>query len=234
MTSDTLSYNEDEVTAILSQVTEPSDFLQTPASEFKTRDLERETRRLLNYELHSITLAEYLKTKRIPRGLRIRTRPTFFKDNPEFCIKFEQILNKCSFDIITLTLSFLHTAIMDTKELIQATENQLKEIVSPDEYTQLQQRISTILTDRRKTIEATKRQKFLRDTEDYRLNRVYRWPDSSYRQATDKRSSSMDSYRSASSDDSHAQRRPTRGPRRGNRTGPPPMPSNVTTRSQAH
>ncbi|XP_044148696.1 uncharacterized protein LOC122937743 [Bufo gargarizans] len=240
MTSDTLSYQDDEISSILSKVTLTSDFLQTPSSEFKARDLERESRKLLSFELHSVTMAEYLKVKRIPRGLRIRTRPTFFKDNRDYCSKFEQILNKCSFDIMTLTLSFLQQAILDTKELIKSTEEQLQAILSQEDYDKLLEKLRSHLATQRKEIEDTKRNKFRRDTEDYRLSRVYRWPDTPSSNSR-WRSSSTDSSNSGSNrDPSYRSRqmdaRPPRTQRRPNRGTYPQgqQPTTITTRSQAH
>ncbi|CAJ0967912.1 unnamed protein product [Ranitomeya imitator] len=79
---------ETEVANIVSQVTACSDFLQVSGSEFKSRDLERESRHLVSLELHSITIAEYIKTQRIPRGLHVSLLSTLFQDNSEFCSKF--------------------------------------------------------------------------------------------------------------------------------------------------
>ncbi|XP_044156754.1 uncharacterized protein LOC122943231 [Bufo gargarizans] len=216
MASGTLSYQQEEISEILSQVQLSGNFLQTPPSEFKARDLERESRRLLNYELHSVTIAEYLKVQRIPRGLRIRTRPTFFKENQEFCEKFEQILNKCSFDLMTLTLSYLHNAISTTKTEIHTIEEQLQDIITPEDYNQLKEKITTSLAQQRKEVETTKRNKFFRDTEDYRHNRVYRWSDTTNNRFnyTNKRSSSRDSAQSGSSGDTNFQYRPDNRQRR--------------------
>ncbi|XP_040285854.1 uncharacterized protein LOC120999044 [Bufo bufo] len=242
MASETLSFEQDEITHMLSQVNISSDFLQTSPSELKSRDLERESRRLLNYELHCVTLAEYLKVQRIPRGLRIRTRPTFFKDDAEFCNKFERILNKCSFDLIALTLSYLQEAITKTKGEIKTIEEQLTAVLPADEFQQLHTKIESSLQNHKKEVESTKRNKFLRDTEDYRLNRVYKWPDptnstnSRYRY----RSQSRDSSHSGSEGDPHSQQdnytqHSFRGRRRnqGRTATTTRRPPNMTTRSQA-
>ncbi|XP_044139139.1 uncharacterized protein LOC122929581 [Bufo gargarizans] len=236
MADNTLSFADNEISTVLAQVTSSSDFLQTPAVELQERDLERETKKLQNFELHSVTLAEYLKTKMIPRGLRIRTRPTFFKDNPEYCTKFEQILNKCSIDIMTLTLMYIHSAMTELKIKIRAIESQLLDLLSKDEYNSLQEKVATILLERRKEIEFNKKKKFLRDTEDYKSNRIYHWPDSTgFSPRRSGRASSMDSQRSASSQDSRhsdEQRRP-KNTRRPPRTGTSQQQtSSITTRSQ--
>ncbi|CAJ0967908.1 unnamed protein product [Ranitomeya imitator] len=128
------SYSETEVANIVSQVTACSDFLQVSGSEFKSRDLERESRHLVSLELHSITIAKYIKTQRIPRGLRVSLRPTLFQDNPEFCSKFEQILNKCSVDLMTLTLDHLNKDIKSSQDKVSSIESQLKDSLPKEEF----------------------------------------------------------------------------------------------------
>lgn len=54
--------------------------------------------------MHGKTLAEFHKTKHIPRRLRCNLRPALYADDAEFCTRFIKILNKASFDIILLIL----------------------------------------------------------------------------------------------------------------------------------
>ncbi|CAJ0965286.1 unnamed protein product, partial [Ranitomeya imitator] len=96
MSFNTLSYGQAEAEEIISRVTIPGEFLHTPSEEIRSRDLERELRRKTALELHYV--------KRIPRGPRVSLRPTLFQDKPDFCQKFESILNKCCMDIIILTI----------------------------------------------------------------------------------------------------------------------------------
>ncbi|CAJ0955405.1 unnamed protein product [Ranitomeya imitator] len=166
------SYSETEVANIVSQVTACSDFLQVSGSEFKSRDLERETRHLVSLELHSITIAEYLKTQRIPRGLRVSLRPTLFHDNSEFCSKFEQILNKCSVDLMTLTLDHLNKEIKNCQEKVSSIEIQLKDSLPKEEFDSVKTRTKENVDNFKKETEKRKRQKFIRDTQDYLQKRV--------------------------------------------------------------
>ncbi|XP_044135048.1 uncharacterized protein LOC122927348 [Bufo gargarizans] len=239
MSSLTFSYNQEETDSILSQVTLPIEFLQTLASELRTRDYERESRRLLNYELHCVTLAEYVRAQRIPRGLRMSTRPTIFKEDKTFCDQFEQILNKCSFDLMTLTISYLQKSIISIKESITAAEQQLRATLAPEALTQLQDRLTSTLTNHRKESEAAKRIFFLRDSEDYRNNRVYRWQESYFSQ--NRRRSSSQASSGSSTDTNMESSRSTgflgRRSQGRNRYGGGDNQrgrTTVTTRSQMH
>ncbi|CAJ0930539.1 unnamed protein product [Ranitomeya imitator] len=181
MSAVSFSYSETEVANIVSQVTASSDFLQVSGSEFKSRDLERETRHLVSLELHSITIAEYIKTQRIPRGLRVSLRPTLFQDNSDFCSRFEQILNKCSVDLMTLTLDQLNKEIKNSQDKVSSIETQLKDSLSKEEFDSVKTRTKENVDNFRKETEKRKRQKFIRDTQDYLQKRVYRWQNPSFR-----------------------------------------------------
>lgn len=58
-------------------------------------DWKRERKRLILYELHALTLAEYHRLGRIPRGLRSNLHPILFTEKAIIREKFEKILNKC-------------------------------------------------------------------------------------------------------------------------------------------
>ncbi|CAJ0929306.1 unnamed protein product [Ranitomeya imitator] len=176
-----LSYNQDEATSIISQITTPGTFLHTPTEELRTRDFEKDLKRFTALDLHSITLAEYHRVQRIPRGLRVPLRPTLFQDNTEFCGKFEAILNKCSMDLIVLTIDFLQKEITDLKTKISSTEQQqLKSTSSPEDFKSLKDKVDKTISDLRDSLQSRKCNKFLRDTEDYKNNQVYRWQSSNY------------------------------------------------------
>ncbi|XP_069601905.1 uncharacterized protein [Ranitomeya imitator] len=228
MSSLTFSYNPEETSNIIALSKIPSDFLKIPPCETRGRDWERELRRCTNLELHGATLTEYLKAQRIPRGLRVSLRPTLFSNSPEFCTKFEHILNKCSFDLMVLTLEHLHKEISSTQEQIKNIESQLSSTISVDDFDALKKKIDTNISQHRRDIELKKRSKFQRDLEDYESNRVYQWRDKSstrkpFRQ--DGHHSSVD-YTTSDSDPERSTRHPYparflgRQRRQGKRRGP--------------
>lgn len=175
MDDTTSGYNEDQITRILAKMTAPTDFLQTPTSECKRRDWERERKRLLSYELHALTLTEYYRLGRIPRGLRVNLRPTLFSEKAVFRERFERILNKCSMDIMLLTIENLQQEMEELHPRIQVIEQQLKDSLNAGDFADLKEKVDTYLKNHRKEVELQKRNKFHRDAEDYRLKSVYRW-----------------------------------------------------------
>ncbi|XP_044128934.1 uncharacterized protein LOC122922401 [Bufo gargarizans] len=175
----TFAYTEDEARDIVSQVTASTDFLQIPSSELKSRNLMKESKHLIALELHAATLAEYHRTQRIPRGLRVKLRPTFFGNNLEYCTRFSNILNKCSLDLIVLTVEYLNTAIEECKAHITTAKEQLRDCLKSEDLATLYEKTDKQCRELQAKIEATKRSKFLRDVEDYSSQRVYRWQDKS-------------------------------------------------------
>lgn len=173
--AENFSYDNVTVENIISKVNFSRDFLQVSTHELRTRDYERLMRKMISTELHCTTLAEYFKCSRIPRGLRSNLRPTLFSDDQEFCDRFEGIINKCSFDIMILTIQYLQKSTEEITSKIKAVEDQLSTTLPDDEWTKLRDNIKKSMEDFRKNTEIRKRQKFVRDTEDYQLKRVYKW-----------------------------------------------------------
>ncbi|CAJ0968528.1 unnamed protein product [Ranitomeya imitator] len=79
MSSETVFYNAEEATEIVSKVTALGKFLHTSTQELKNGNLERESKRAINLELHTVTIAEYLRVQRISRGIRVPLQPTFLR-----------------------------------------------------------------------------------------------------------------------------------------------------------
>ncbi|XP_073446107.1 uncharacterized protein [Dendrobates tinctorius] len=169
------SFNEEERSSILSTVRETDNFLNIPTREVRSRDYEKELKKLSSFELHAYTLAQYTKAQRIPRGLRVSLRPTLFSDNEEYCQLFENILNKCSIDLMVLTIKFLQENIQKVKDQVAAIENQLTNTLSPTDLASLKARANKTLQDYTNELKTRKKNKFLRDQDDYLKNQVYRW-----------------------------------------------------------
>ncbi|XP_071988769.1 uncharacterized protein [Engystomops pustulosus] len=225
MSATTLTFSEDEAANILSQVTNPTDFLNIPQDVFKRRDWERDLKKLTSFELHSVTLAEYYKTGRIPRGLRVNLRPTLFAEEEEFRNDFEKVLNKCSLDLMVLTISRLQKGIEELRCKTKATEQQLQDCMKPEEFSTLKSSVDTLINKYRKDTEDTKRNKYLRDLEDYRLNRVYKWRDFSSWQYGASRSGRRHDPRSSSSSSDRSTNQGRRRPfRKGGNREPPGKP----------
>ncbi|CAJ0918260.1 unnamed protein product [Ranitomeya imitator] len=74
--------------------------------------------------------------------------------------------------------------ITDLKIRIAATEQQLNNTLSSEDFKTLKTKLDHTTTELRDSLQARKRSKFLRDTEDYKNNQVYRWQSSRYRRPT--------------------------------------------------
>ncbi|KAM4049971.1 uncharacterized protein ACNLHF_012695 [Anomaloglossus baeobatrachus] len=241
MSFSTFSYGATEVTDILSKVMIPDSFLSTPTEEIRTRDYEKELRKRTAFELHCATLAQYHKVQRIPRGLRVSLRPTLFSENTDYCSKFESILNKCSMDIIVLTIEFLQKEIEELGPKIRSIEDQLTNCLPSAEWDKIHKKTQETILDFKKTLQERKRQKFVRDQEDYSRDRVYRWRsfDNFSRRPAGSSGPSRFSASSGSDSDSFfsrpphflEQRQSTRG-RPGGGRGKAYTPHRVQTRSQ--
>ncbi|CAJ0941272.1 unnamed protein product, partial [Ranitomeya imitator] len=153
------------------------DDVTSSTQELKNRDMERESKKAINLELHTVTIAEYLRVQRIPRGLRVPLQPTFFQDDKEYCFKFEHILSKCSFDLMSLTLAYLQKNLDTVNTQISAIKNQLSSTLPQEDFQEIKSKNQETLRIHRQELEKKKRSKFLRDTEDYLQNRVYQWWD---------------------------------------------------------
>ncbi|CAJ0959383.1 unnamed protein product, partial [Ranitomeya imitator] len=88
-----------------------------------------------------------------------------FDDNTDFCQRFEQILNKCSLDLMTLTLDYLHKEVKTSQDKLQSIETQLKDTSSKEEFESIKSRMKDNLEAYRLETEKRKRQKFIRDTQ---------------------------------------------------------------------
>ncbi|CAJ0964829.1 unnamed protein product [Ranitomeya imitator] len=97
----------------------------------------------------------------------------------QFLSSLAQILNKCSFDLITLTLEHLHKAIDTNAAKIKSIETQLSSTGTAEELSTLRTQIQERVDLHKRDTENRKRSKFSRDTIDYETNQVYRWHDNS-------------------------------------------------------
>ncbi|KAM4749428.1 alpha-2,8-sialyltransferase 8E-like [Rhinophrynus dorsalis] len=61
-------------------------------------------KREVDLTLHGVTLSEYYREKKIPRGFRIKNVPTIGRTNANFCKKWIGVLNQCSLDLMILVV----------------------------------------------------------------------------------------------------------------------------------
>lgn len=156
------------------------DFLTQSSSLQLSHKLEKSIQRLITMELHEVTLVEYFKLQFIPRGLRVRLVPTLFVQDTDFYMKFAQIINKCSFDIMILTVQFLQKERLSPAKQILEIETQLDAALGQDELIKTKKTCMKKLESFMKNVETRKRAKVERDQEDYTHDRVYNWNNLNY------------------------------------------------------
>ncbi|KAJ8391353.1 hypothetical protein AAFF_G00089830 [Aldrovandia affinis] len=128
----------------------------------------------LTYLLHGTTLSEYIRAKRIPRGLRIQKKPTLGYTDDNFCIKWCEILNKASLDLTALIIEFVQNE-PEMDQAINSTEQLLKESTTELDFKLLKETLECTINQYQQEIQRAKLHKFKRDTMDYRDGHVYPW-----------------------------------------------------------
>lgn len=123
------SYVDEDASRIFTGVLGSRDVLTETSAQQLTRKLETFLQKSTAMDLHEVTLAKYYKLQLISRGLRVRIIPILFAQNGEFKTKFTQIINKCSFDLMTLTVQFLQTEQASLTQQISELETQLTDLM---------------------------------------------------------------------------------------------------------
>lgn len=131
----------------------------------------KETRALL----HGSVLSQYWRNKRIPRGLRIMKEPTLGRDDPEFCKKWCEILNRCSLDLMLLVIDSQNKKLVSVKQEITDLESELKAKYSSAQFKELLQKCDEQINTYKTETQQKKMEKYRRDTMDYRNDNVYPW-----------------------------------------------------------
>lgn len=136
-----------------------------------TKQLEQLLKRDLTLSLHASTL----KTQRIPRGLRSNVMPILLKDDKEYREKWFALSNRYSLDLMYLTVQHLQMAIQNVKQDIEKTDKELKEQITINDYSKIQEELKINIEKLKEQIMKNKLQKFERDTKDYMHDKVYTW-----------------------------------------------------------
>lgn len=175
--SETFRLTEEDRVDILSQV-HITDSLQ-PESESLQSDAQQKLEVLrkkeLTLQLHATTLAEYIKTRRIPRGLRVNLTPNLLSDDSDFVKQWYGLCNAFSADLMYLTIKHLNEKISKLQADIIEAESEVKAHTSSDKFQELTSALNDTLLKLKENILKTKRRKFERDAKDYHNDLVYSW-----------------------------------------------------------
>ncbi|OCT77223.1 hypothetical protein XELAEV_18032421mg [Xenopus laevis] len=179
----TFGYTEEDITRIISTADNTVSFQTAQTNNDLSNRLLNVSKKDITLSLHSSTLIEYVKAKRIPRGLRSGLQPLNSITDPEFHIKWEGIWNKASLDAMVLTIQYLQPMINKTHKEIEEVKSKLMEAYTEKtDYDKILTEIKSGLDRFRKELLTRKLRKFERDTKDYAAGKVYVWKDRSPRQ----------------------------------------------------
>lgn len=190
--ADTFGYTEEERASIL-QLAADAGFSWSTTSESNSinfpRLLEQLKKKEMSLFLHASTLTEYLKVKRIPRGLRSTMMPMLLHDDKIYHEKWLALCNQHSLDLMLLTIHHLYKAVTSIKEEITEIDTECKNQTAPAEYTRLHEELKNNIEKLKNQIMQNKIKKFKRDTCDYQHDRVYTWADerTKYRRMNNKK-----------------------------------------------
>lgn len=164
-------------------------------------DLKKLKEKECKLDLHAVTLSDYWRAEIIPRGLRMKKFPSIGHTDEAFKLKWERILNKCSFDLMLLLIEEAKTHKVGLQEEIKNQEQKISQLCNQD---QIKTQISKLEEDMARfthNLRQTKISKFRRDQADYKEKRVYHWPEFQLHSNDRPRRSRSVSFNLPSSDD---------------------------------
>lgn len=171
----TLSYTDADIESILFPDAGPS-LDMDPTTDDLTRKLKHLASKEVRLQLHGITLSEYVRAKRIPRGLRIQKAPTLGRNDDDFCTKWCEIMNKASLDLMVLIIDYTQKELSKVEtEMTEIRTQVQKSVESPNTFKELEEDLKNTMAKYKEETQKRKLSKLRRDTMDYRDNKVYPW-----------------------------------------------------------
>ncbi|KAK7912571.1 hypothetical protein WMY93_012782 [Mugilogobius chulae] len=159
------------------------------------------SKRRIKTHLHAITLSDYIRQGIIPRGLRWQKEPMLGQRTDDFCDRWCAILNKCSFDLMTLLVDHLKKQLDDLDNQIDEKKSALLEMApNDDKIKEVLKANEEMQKKLAKEIKETKIRKFNRDKKDALEGKIYLWRSTEKRQNRSQREDlSSDQLSTASS-----------------------------------
>lgn len=121
------------------------------------------------------TYDKYIENNIIPRGLRIKILPTFETHDENFKAKWEDVLHKCSMQLLKLACEHEKGLVSELTSKINDIERRLSEFSHNELYITRMSRINSEIDRVAQEIIDRKRQKYIRDTTDYTIGTIYKW-----------------------------------------------------------
>ncbi|XP_041436377.1 uncharacterized protein LOC121402944 [Xenopus laevis] len=174
--ANTFAYSDEDINRILSSLeTEQLIPIESIPQSDVAKELLNLQKKEIHTSLHVSTLAEYIKTKRIPRGLRLDIKPNLCAEDQLLQQRWLEICNKCSIDLMVLTVERLTVKLHEIRTAITASTAKLTEERGAEQCNKILSDHKDILERLRSSITDRKRAKFNRDAKDYQEGKVYTW-----------------------------------------------------------
>ncbi|XP_053571826.1 protein FAM133-like [Bombina bombina] len=122
-----------------------------------------------------VKLTHYIDVKRIPRGLRIKKYPNYDLEDSDLQDEWNTALNECSLKLLGVLVKSKEKKRNNLKDKILTTKADLKTRKTEKQYAELKSQMKEKIKKADAEIAEKKKNKFLRDREDYDNNRVYDW-----------------------------------------------------------
>ncbi|CAJ0953819.1 unnamed protein product [Ranitomeya imitator] len=168
-------YTSEDEERILGGLDGEAIFLKTPSTLELKRKYESDVKRMINLQLHMMTLGQYYKEGKIPRGLRSNIRPNLFQGNNAYCARFVMISNKYAMNTILLNIEFLQEEIKKLQQNIEGFECKIKSLITVEEWNIFKEKVDKESVILGNELEEIKRKKWNRDVEDYEAGHIYTW-----------------------------------------------------------
>ncbi|OCT86451.1 hypothetical protein XELAEV_18020135mg [Xenopus laevis] len=121
------------------------------------------------------TLEKYIAVSRIPRGLRIKKFPMFAKGDTDFISRWNNILTKCSLELMSLIIHHKENTLVSLREEIKDKQKELSQCDKTQIFIDFYKELKNHLDVLEKTVSECKKRKFVRDKQDYDNDTVYLW-----------------------------------------------------------
>ncbi|XP_041430807.1 uncharacterized protein LOC121397685 [Xenopus laevis] len=178
----TFAYSESEITKILEGIEDLQFSQNTAPPDDVTKELYFQQKKELSLNLHLMSLAQYVKARRIPRGLRVPIQPNLCAEDPVLIRRWQEICNKCSRDLMTLTIERLHEKVSVIRKNVSVLKDKVVSSKGAEQAEAILREQAETLQKQRDAITARKAAKFERDALDYQQDRVYSWREENRRQ----------------------------------------------------
>ena len=112
------------------------------------------------YESHIAFLKDCIAIKRIPKGLVIDLEPSIGNNDEDFCVKWYQRLEDFSTTLMKDIVEYSEKIKKESLEKIKSEQEDLRKLMKADDYKEVCEVMDQNSSDRKQTLQTTKRKKF--------------------------------------------------------------------------